>query len=195
MSLKSDTGARAAWKGFSSQTVYIAYRLMVLKDELDMYPENIEDLMIKNNNEIKELIQIKNLNKELTLSHLNPKNKDSFFRRVLEHKSDSLKIKIISFGNIGFELEQLNKRKEDGIKSFKNKMLKDELTDFINICNIIFAEINKNEEYTNSTKQYIDLIKKQIESLDMYIKEKESNNLPDLKLLYELLIELIYVIE
>lgn len=47
MNLKSNIGARAAWKGFSSQTVYIAYRLMILEDKLDMYPENVEDLMIK----------------------------------------------------------------------------------------------------------------------------------------------------
>lgn len=59
MNLKSDIGARAAWKGFSSQTTYIAYRLMILEDEFDMFPENVEDLMIKEGNEVKELIQIK----------------------------------------------------------------------------------------------------------------------------------------
>ena len=52
MSLKSDIGARAAWKGFSSQTVYIAYRLMILEEKFDIYPESTEDLMIKEDNEI-----------------------------------------------------------------------------------------------------------------------------------------------
>lgn len=123
MNLKSDIGARAAWKGFSSQTVYIAYRLMILEDKLDMYPENVEDLMIKKDNKVEELIQVKNISIDLTLSHLKPQDKDSFFRRVLEYKSEDLKIKVISFGNIGFELEQLNKRNTDGIKNFKKKML------------------------------------------------------------------------
>ena len=45
MDLKSDIGAKAAWKGFSSQTVYIAYRLMILEEKFDIYPENVEDLM------------------------------------------------------------------------------------------------------------------------------------------------------
>ena len=47
MELKSDIGAKSAWKVFSSQTLYIAYRLMILEDEMDMYPETVEDLMIK----------------------------------------------------------------------------------------------------------------------------------------------------
>ena len=123
MNSKSDVGARAAWKGFSSQTVYIAYRLMILEDKFDIYPENVEDLMIKNDNKVEELIQVKNIGTDLTLSHLKPKDKDSFFRRVLDYKSENLKIKVISFGNIGFELEQVNKRNEEGIKSFKKKML------------------------------------------------------------------------
>ncbi len=123
MTLKSDIGSKAAWKGFSSQTVYIAYRLMILEDKFDMYPENVEDLMIKKDDEVKELIQVKNLSTDLTLSDLEPKKSDSFFRRILDYKSEDLKIKVISFGNIGYELDQVNKRNEQCIKSFKNKML------------------------------------------------------------------------
>lgn len=78
MSLKSDIGARAAWKGFSSQTTYIAYRLMILEDEFDMFPENVEDLMIKEGNEVKELIQIKNISADLSLSDFKPSKQDSF---------------------------------------------------------------------------------------------------------------------
>jgi hypothetical protein len=44
---KSELGTKAAWKGFSSQTSYIAYRLMILNDESEFYPEQTEDLMIK----------------------------------------------------------------------------------------------------------------------------------------------------
>ena len=44
---KSDIGAQAAWKGFSSQTLYIAYRLLSDDDSFEYYPEDIEDLVIK----------------------------------------------------------------------------------------------------------------------------------------------------
>ena len=44
---KSDTGAQAAWKGFSSQTIYIASRIITDEEGSEYYPENIEDLVIK----------------------------------------------------------------------------------------------------------------------------------------------------
>ena len=45
---KSDIGAQAAWKGFfSSQTLYIAYKLLTDEDGYEYYPEDIEDLVIK----------------------------------------------------------------------------------------------------------------------------------------------------
>ena len=153
MNLKSDIGARAAWKGFSSQTVYIAYRLMILEDKFDIYPENVEDLMIKKDNKVEELIQVKNISTDLTLSHLKPKDKDSFFRRVLDYKSENLKIKVISFGNIGFELEQINKRNEEGIKSFKKKMLSYDYTD--EEINWIIEHIEIKKENEASLKEKI----------------------------------------
>ena len=44
---KSDMGAKAAWKGFSSQTFYIAARLMSDEHGYEYYPEDIEDLVVK----------------------------------------------------------------------------------------------------------------------------------------------------
>ena len=44
---RSDVGAQAAWKGFSSQTLYIASRLISDKGGYEYYPEDIEDLIIK----------------------------------------------------------------------------------------------------------------------------------------------------
>ena len=41
--IKSDIGAQAAWKGFSSQTLYIAYRLVTDIQGYEYYPEEIED--------------------------------------------------------------------------------------------------------------------------------------------------------
>ena len=46
---KSDIGAQAAWKGFSSQTLYIATRIIQDKGNYEFFPEDIEDLIIKNN--------------------------------------------------------------------------------------------------------------------------------------------------
>ena len=160
MDLKSDIGAKAAWKGFSSQTVYIAYRLMILEEKFDIYPENVEDLMIKEDNKVKELIQVKNINTDLTLSHLKPKNNDSFFRRVLEYKSEDVKIKVISFGNIGFELEQVNKKNEEGIKNFKKKML----------------DYNYTEEEIKWIIKHIEIKKENEELLRRKIFEKLNEN-------------------
>ena len=56
---KSDIGAQAAWKGFSSQTLYIAYRLLMDEDGCEYYPEDIEDLVIKKDGTVVEAIQIK----------------------------------------------------------------------------------------------------------------------------------------
>ena len=123
MELKSDIGAKSAWKGFSSQTLYIAYRLMILEDEMDMYPETVEDLMIKKNEKIKELIQIKNLSKKLSLSDLKPQEEDSFFKRVLKYKKENVIIKVVSFGDIGEEFQGVIKRNQKDIDNFKAKML------------------------------------------------------------------------
>ena len=46
---KSDIGAQAAWKGFTSQTLYIANRLISDNDGYEFYPEDVEDLIIRNN--------------------------------------------------------------------------------------------------------------------------------------------------
>lgn len=67
---KSDQGAQAAWKGFSSQTLYIASRLISDKDGYEYYPEDVEDLVIKKNNVVIEAVQVKNISASLTLSSL-----------------------------------------------------------------------------------------------------------------------------
>lgn len=49
---KSDLGAQAAWKGFASQTLYIAYRVVNDSEGYDYYPEDVEDLIIKENGHV-----------------------------------------------------------------------------------------------------------------------------------------------
>lgn len=122
---KSEIGTKAAWKGFSSQTSYIAYRLMLLNDESTFYPEQAEDLMVKKNDIPQELVQVKNLMADLALSHLSPQKKDSFFRRCLSYKSENtaLVLKVVSFGNIGNELSKFMINDKDCVKSLRKKML------------------------------------------------------------------------
>ena len=123
--LKSDIGAKAAWKGFSSQTTYIAHRLMNLDENYNFYPERVEDLMIKKGSSIIELVQIKNLSSGLALSSFSPKDSDSFFRRALKsrNENDNIILKVISFGNIGQELQGLINKNEAQIKNIKSKLL------------------------------------------------------------------------
>lgn len=58
---RSDVGAQAAWKGFSSQTLYIASRLISDKGGYEYYPEDIEDLVIKKDGVVIEAVQVKNV--------------------------------------------------------------------------------------------------------------------------------------
>lgn len=67
---RSDAGAQAAWKGFSSQTLYIASRLISDKSGYEYYPEDIEDLVIKKDGIVIEAVQVKNISADLTLSSL-----------------------------------------------------------------------------------------------------------------------------
>lgn len=55
--LQSEKGAEAAWRGFSTQTLYIAGRLLECDDnELEFYPEQVEDLLVKRGESISELV-------------------------------------------------------------------------------------------------------------------------------------------
>ena len=83
---KSDKGAQAAWKGFSSQTLYIASRLISDKEGYEYYPEDVEDLVIKKNNVVIEAVQVKNISASLTLSSLagtkTSQSGEGFFNRM-----------------------------------------------------------------------------------------------------------------
>ena len=118
--VKSDTGAKAAWKGFSSQTLYIAYRLLMDEDGGEYYPEDIEDLVIKKDGAIVEAVQIKNIASDLTLSSLastkTSKGGEGFFNRMCSlHALDKSfsGVKIVYFGRLGAEFQEVaNDNKE-----------------------------------------------------------------------------------
>lgn len=54
--VKSEIGSEAAWRGFSTQTLYIARRLLTAEDDEQLYPEQVEDLMIMRKGKIVELV-------------------------------------------------------------------------------------------------------------------------------------------
>ena len=122
--IKSNLGAKAAWKGFSSQTIYIAYRLMILENVYDFFPENVEDLKIEKDAKIVELVQVKNLSCNLSLSNLSPQNEDSFFKRALakRQEGENFILHVVSFGDIGEELVGFQKKNDTHVESIKSKL-------------------------------------------------------------------------
>lgn len=130
MFTKSDMGSKAAWKGFSSQTTYIASRLINLQDSYNFYPEQVEDLLIMKDEVAIEVVQIKNLSSNLSLSHLNPGDNDSFFRRCLSYKESSPNaiLKIVTFGEIGPELANFHNTESVYFESIKEKLLNNNYT-------------------------------------------------------------------
>ena len=128
--IKSDIGAQAAWKGFSSQTLYIAYRLITDIQGYEYYPEDIEDLVVKYNGEVIEAVQIKNISAALTISHLSStktsKGGEGFFKRMcsLHSKYSNFKtIKVVYFGDLGVELQDLEKGVEKTKENIREKLV------------------------------------------------------------------------
>ena len=122
--IRSKSGAKAAWKGFSSQTIYIAYRLMLLGDEYDFSPESIEDLKIEKDGKIVELVQVKNLKSNLSLSDLSPQSKDSFFKHALEKRieGENFILHIVSFGTLGEEFMGFQNNNVTQVENIKDKL-------------------------------------------------------------------------
>ena len=115
---KSDAGAQAAWKGFSSQTLYIASRLITDKNGYEYYPEDVEDLVIKEDGVVIEAVQVKNISADLTLSSLaatkTSKSGEGFFNRMcsLHTQNPSFHcIKVIYFNTLGVELQEVQSGK------------------------------------------------------------------------------------
>lgn len=124
LAIKSEIGTEAAWRGFSTQTMYIANRLLIAEEGLKLFPERIEDLMIMKEGQIIELVQVKNLSSDLSLSDLSPKKEDSFFRRCLKYKSkEDICLKIVSFGEVGYEMDCMLQSEERSNSNIANKLL------------------------------------------------------------------------
>lgn len=136
---KSELGGKSAWKGFTAQTIYIANRLINEKNLYHYYPENKEDLCIKDKDDILEIVQVKNYSEPLKLSHLKPNLKEGFVARSIHelNKNKDITLRIICFGEVGSELSKkdgLNRNeilekiknygyKEQDIELFLNKLI------------------------------------------------------------------------
>lgn len=117
---RSDMGAQAAWKGFSSQIFYIAARLISDEQGYEYYPEDIEELVVKKDRIIVEAVQIKNISAALTLSSLalakTSTGGEGFFNRMCStHLQDPFfkNIRIVYFGTLGTELQEVENNKEE----------------------------------------------------------------------------------
>ena len=127
---KSDMGAQAAWKGFSSQTLYIASRLISDESDYEYYPEDVEDLVIKKDGIIVEAVQVKNISADLTLSSLaatkTSKSGEGFFNRMcsLHVQNPSFHcIKVVYFNALGVELQEVQSGKDVTKKALAKRLV------------------------------------------------------------------------
>lgn len=127
---KSDAGAQAAWKGFSSQTLYIASRLISDEGGYEYYPEDIEDLVVKKNGTVVEAVQVKNISADLTLSSLaatkTSKGGEGFFNRMCSlHAQNPFfhRIKVVYFNTLGVELQEMQSGKAVTKKALTKRLV------------------------------------------------------------------------
>lgn len=127
---KSDIGAQAAWKGFSSQTLYIASRLISDEGGYEYYPEDIEDLVVKKNGAVVEAIQVKNISADITLSSLaatkTSKGGEGFFNRMCSlHAQNPFfhRIKVVYFNTLGVELQEMQSGKAVTKKALTKRLV------------------------------------------------------------------------
>lgn len=127
---KSDIGAQAAWKGFSSQTLYIASRLISDEGGYEYYPEDIEDLVVKKNGTVVEAVQVKNISADLTLSSFaatkTSKGGEGFFNRMCSlHAQNPFfhRIKVVYFNTLGVELQEMQSGKAVTKKALTKRLV------------------------------------------------------------------------
>jgi len=129
---KSDIGVQSAWKGYSSQTLYIASRIMGETANDGYYPEHLEDLLIKRDGQVIEAVQVKNLSDPLTISDLastkESRSEEGFFKRTcsLRNSEPMLQtLRIVYFGELGQELQDFLRENISAQNKIKDKLIKD----------------------------------------------------------------------
>lgn len=127
---QSYAGAKSAWKGYSSQTLYIASRIVKSNTECEYYPEDIEDLVLRQNGKIVEAVQIKNISSALTLAGLasskTSQGGEGFFRRMCDlHAKDPsfCNVKIVYFRELGEELRKFEENDNKARADIRRKLI------------------------------------------------------------------------
>jgi hypothetical protein len=128
---KSDIGAQSAWKGYASQTLYIASRIMGETANDEYYPEHLEDLLIKRDGQVIEAVQVKNLSYPLTISDLastkESRNGEGFFKRVCSLRNTEFMLqtlRVVYYGELGQELQELLSGNISAKNKIKDKLIK-----------------------------------------------------------------------
>ena len=123
----SETGGSAALRGYRLQTLYILSRLMNAKShEHSFRPEGKEDLDIyTSDGQLLETVQVKAYTPSLTLSDFSPKKDSSFFKRSLRNlaANPDSKIRIVSFGPVGPEIEQAWSQEGPARQNVRSKLI------------------------------------------------------------------------
>lgn len=124
----SNSGAKAALKGFRLQTLYILHEILQSRDsELIFQPEGNEDLAVYQGEQIVRTVQVKALNVPLTLSHfIEPEKTDTFIHRSLNllNGKNSPRVEVISFGEIGKELVSAWSKSDNNRETNRDKIRK-----------------------------------------------------------------------
>ncbi|KPA19071.1 hypothetical protein MHK_000719 [Candidatus Magnetomorum sp. HK-1] len=126
-----NSGAKAALRGYRLQTLYILSEILKSQDtDFVFQPEGQEDLAIYDKNELVHIIQVKARSEALSLSSFFPEKENSYFHRLiraLENHPNS-KAKIISFGEIGPEIQKAWNGDITSQRNIKNKLAKNRIT-------------------------------------------------------------------
>lgn len=100
--------ATPTYRGYRHQALYTLSRILDITEDYSIQPEGYEDVaLIDRQGNIIEIVQVKSHTSNLTLSSFSPEKPESFFYRAasLIEKYPSIKIKILSFGDVGIELK------------------------------------------------------------------------------------------
>ncbi|OHB32750.1 MAG: hypothetical protein A2X79_02005 [Desulfuromonadaceae bacterium GWB2_53_15] len=127
----SSSGAKAALEGYRKQALYtLACILHQDGQNLIFQPEGTEDLAVFRGQHLLRTIQVKAYSGNLTLSSFTPEKPRSFFHRVTDHAADDdLEIEVVSFGQIGAEIEGAWSGDEQHCASVRTKLLGHKFSD------------------------------------------------------------------
>lgn len=122
----SESGAKAALKGYRLQALYTLFVILKESEEgIIFQPEGKEDLAILKDNTLVKTIQVKAYKDSLQLSSFSPDKKESFFHRAVNLiKNGCTEIKVVSFGEVGPELLEAWEKDSDSRKSIFSKLKK-----------------------------------------------------------------------